>query len=369
MPIRVLHIIGSLRLGGAQVCVKQIVEHNNDPDIEHYVYPLRSRKIDIPIEGNVIKLPYPNYDPRKFFAIFSLCKKYNIDIIHAHLHKPIIGALAARFFMNIPVIVHEHCSIAYQGLQYSLFRFLLRILKRKARLYIAVSKATVNDLRHHANVDPAQIQVVYNAVDLEKFTPNPEKRNEIRNELNISPEDTVLGFVGRLSSVKGTELIIQALSLLLKKNPNYSAVFLGRGEQQKQLIHDAEKLGIAHRVKFLGFRGNVFEILNAFDIALMPSRKEGLPLTSLEYMGMKIPLISSGVDGLAEILTDQENAIVLKENTPSQLCESVLRITNDPVLRQSLIDNAYRYVQNFSIPVFVNQINAIYRKTLDSKLT
>jgi len=362
MPIRVLHVIGSLRLGGAQVCVKQIVEHNVNPKIEHIVYPLRSQQIDIPIEGTVVKLPYRNYDPRKFFAIFSLCKQYKIDIIHAHLHKPIIGALLARFFMDIPVIVHEHCSIAYKGLQYSLFRFLLRLLKSKADLYIAVSKATVIDLKLNANVDPQHIQVVYNAVDLDKFTPNPEKRVTLRQEIGIESNDIVLGFVGRLSSVKGTELIIEALALLLKENPNFLAVFLGHGVQQNELVQLAKRRGVSDRVKFLGFRENVSDLLNIFDIALMPSRKEGLPLTTLEYMSMKIPVISSGVDGMGEILTDQENAIILKENTPSHISKSVLRLTNDPVFRQFLIENAHRYVQNFSIPRFVKQINEIYRK-------
>ena len=95
MSIRVLHIIGNLRSGGAQVCLKQIVENNDTQEIEHFIYPLRCKHMDIPIDGHIIKLPYPNYDPRKFYAIFSLCKKYDIDIIHAHLHKPIIGALLA----------------------------------------------------------------------------------------------------------------------------------------------------------------------------------------------------------------------------------------------------------------------------------
>ncbi|MDH4203365.1 MAG: glycosyltransferase [Phycisphaerae bacterium] len=362
MAIHVLHIIGSLKLGGAQICVKQLVEHNDDPEIEHFVYPLRSKQVDIPIEGNVIKLPYRNYDPRKFFAIFKLCKQYDIDIIHAHLHKPILGALLARFFINIPVVVHEHCSIAYRGLQYSIYRFILRIIKHKANLYIAVSKATVKDLKYYANVDPQYVQMVYNAVDFEKFTPNAEKRDILRREFGIGQDDMVLGFVGRISYVKGTELIIEALSLLLKENPHYLAVFLGRGPQQHELIYLAEQRGIANRVKFLGFRKNVSDILNVFDIALMPSRKEGLPLTTLEYMTMKIPVISSGVDGMGEILTDQENAVVLKENTPSCICENVLRLANDPDFRQSLINNAHRYVQDFSIPRFVQQINEIYRK-------
>ena len=80
MTVKVLHIIGNLKLGGAQVCVKYLVENTTMVDVENFVYPLRGREIDITVDGNIIKYPYCNYDPRKFFAIFKLCKKYDIDI-------------------------------------------------------------------------------------------------------------------------------------------------------------------------------------------------------------------------------------------------------------------------------------------------
>ncbi|MHC5162134.1 MAG: glycosyltransferase family 4 protein, partial [Planctomycetota bacterium] len=189
MPTRVLHIIGSLRLGGAQVCLKQIVEHNNDPDIEHFVYPLRCKQVDIPIEGNILSNPYRNYDPRKFFDILKVCKKHKIDIIHAHLHKPILGALLATYFQKIPVIVHEHGSIARPGIQYSFYRWILKRLRKRARLFIAVSNAAAKQLTDYAGIETDRIQVVYNAVDLEKFTPDQTLRQSVRGDLDISSDD------------------------------------------------------------------------------------------------------------------------------------------------------------------------------------
>ena len=71
MSTKILHIIGSLKLGGAQVCVKNLVENTGPGDVENFVYPRRCREIDIPIDGAVIKLPWRNYNPRKFFAILK----------------------------------------------------------------------------------------------------------------------------------------------------------------------------------------------------------------------------------------------------------------------------------------------------------
>lgn len=367
MPIRVLHIIGNLRLGGAQMFVKQIVEHNDDPNIEHVVYPLRSQQIDIPIDGTVIKLPYPNYDPRKFFAIFSLCKQYKIDIIHAHLHKPIVAALLARYFMKIPVLVHEHGSIALQGFQYSLFRFMLRFLKHKAQLFIAVSNAAAHQLTDFSGVDPASIQVVYNAVDLNQFTPNPRLRQSIREELDISPDTVVIGFLGRLSYEKGPDILLDAFRLLLEKKPDCTLIFLGDGTMKQPLMSKSAELGIRKKVRFPGFKANVADYINAFDIAAITSRQDAFPLTPLEIMSMKIPLVSCTVYGLAEVIKSGQNALVPHENTPPEICASLLELIKDTTLRKSLTENASVSVQRFSISNMTTELNGVYHATADTR--
>lgn len=367
MTIRVLHIIGSLRLGGAQVCLKQIVE-NASEDVEHFVYPLRCKQVDIPIEGNILPNPYHNYDPRKFFKILKVCKEYNIDIIHAHLHKSILGALLTTYFQKIPVIVHEHGSIARPGIQYTFYRLMLRLLKKRASLFIAVSNAAAKQLTSNANIKLECIKVVYNAVDLEKFAPKPEIRQSIRNELNIAPEDIVIGFVGRLSYVKGPDILLNAFKLLIKKNPNYMLVFLGSGDMEKQLRSKANNSGTGNRVKFLGFRENAAEIMNAFDIAAITSRQDAFPLTPLEIMSMKIPLVSCNVYGLAEIVMDRKNALIPEKNAPSQICGCIERLIHEEELRQSLIENALISVQRFDIANLVTEINDIYHTATETEI-
>ncbi|MHC5184817.1 MAG: glycosyltransferase family 4 protein, partial [Planctomycetota bacterium] len=360
MAIRVLHLIGNLRLGGAQVCLKQIVE-NASEDVEHFVYPLRCKQIDISIEGKVLLNPYRKYDPRKFFDILRVCKEYNIDIIHAHLHKPILGALLTTYFQKIPVIVHEHGSIARPGIQYTFYRLMLRLLKKRASLFIAVSNAAAKQLASNANIKPERIKVVYNAVDLEKFAPKPEIRQSIRNELNIAPEDIVIGFVGRLSHVKGPDILLNAFSLLIRKNPNYMLVFLGSGDMEKQLRSKANNSGTGNRVKFLGFRENAAEIMNAFDIAAITSRQDAFPLTPLEIMSMKIPLVSCNVYGLAEIVTHGQNALVPQENAPPKIADCIEKLICDEALRQSLVENGLASVQQFDVSNLVTQTSQIYR--------
>jgi glycosyltransferase involved in cell wall biosynthesis len=359
MPMRILHLIGSLGLGGAQVCLKYLVENKIDPEITNYVYPLRKKKDSIPITGDIIELSYPNYDLRKFLAILRICRQYDIDIIHAHLHKPILGALFATFFCDVKVIVHEHGSIAHKGLQYSLYRLLLRLLRKRADVFIAASNAVAKQLTHFSKIEPDRIKVVYNAVDLKRFTPDLGIRETVRKELDLSPDDVVVGFVGRLAHVKGPDILLEAFSKLANKK--YCLLYLGAGPMEKELGLMAKSLGVADRVKFLGYRQDVERVMNAFDVGAITSRQDAFPLTPLELLSMKIPLVSCDVYGLAEVVEDMGNALVPAENKPDQIAECIERIRSDEQLKRSLTQAGSITAQKFSVNRCVQAVEDIYR--------
>lgn len=356
MTMKVLHIIGSLKLGGAQVSVKYLVEHCDTEKIVPYLYPLRGREIDIPVDGTIIKYPYRNYDPRKFLAILKICKKYNIDIIHAHLHKPIIAGLLASYFCRAKIIVHERGPIFRRGLQYSLYRFLLRLLHHRASLIIANSQATARCLMQRAKIPQGRIKVIYNAVDFDNFDRRRISGGSLRAQLGIAAEDVIIGYVGRLDYVKGVDLLVEAMALLLKESPRYQLVLLGEGSQRQVLQDRARGLGIADHVQFLGFRNDVSHVMVDFDIGVMPSRQESFGIVALEIMRMKIPMVASGVEGLAELVDHEQNALVPSHNTPQEIAECIRRLVGDADLREKLIDNAYRFTEGFGVSQCVNAV-------------
>ncbi len=361
MAIRVLHLIGSLRLGGAQVVVKQIVE-NASGSVEHFVYPLRCRQIDIPIKGHILSNSYPNYDPRKFFDILKICKKHNIDIIHAHLHKPILGALLATYFQKIPVIVHEHGPIFRPGIQYTAYRFLLRCFQKRLSVVIANSRATAYELTRKARIPESKIRIIHNAVGLDTFRPNPEARKSVRRDYSFCDDDIVIGFIGRLHKVKGVDLLVNAIPLLLRVNPNFKLVLVGEGPLRKSLEQQVRNDGTASHVRFTGFQENVAEIMTAFDLGCVPSRQDAFGMAALEMMSMKVPLVSSDVEGLAELVQDRKTALALKNNTPKEIAAKILELAADDNLKGQLQENASSFCQQFGIPHFANQINDIYRE-------
>lgn len=364
MSIRVLHIIGSLRLGGAQTCLKSLVENIPADKIETYIYPLRSRIVDIPIRANLIKLPYHNYDPRKFLAILRICKQYHIDIIHAHLEKAILGSLLATFFHQIPVVVHEHGPVFHKNWRQYVYRFGLRRLRKRARAYIAVSQAAAHCLAQRTKIPQEDIRVIHNPVDLDLFKPDPQARERIRRQLNVNPDDVVVGFVGRLDHVKGPDLLIDAMSCISDQSRRYILVLIGDGPQRASLQRRAEQLGINDRIRFLGFCNNVSELINAFDIGTVPSRAEAFGISALEFMCMKIPVVCSGVGGLAEIASNEVTSLVVDQNTPSRIAHCLERLIHDQTLRKKITAEAYRRRENFSVSKYVESIAQIYADLL-----
>ena len=298
MTIRLLHVIDHLAFGGGQISLKNIVENIDRENFETFICALRQESEQININVKLFNLDYGRYDPRTIFKLASLCKEHNIDIMHAQLSKSVISCLLASFFCKAKVVIHERGGISQREMFFSVYRFLLRFLHRRAAAIIANSEAIASELVHKAGVKRERIDVIYNPVDFKKFDPEKISCEQARKNLGLSEEDFVIGYVGRLHQVKGVDVLIEAVSALVKKSPRFCLVLAGNGPERKALEKLAEQLQIAKKVKFLGMCDNVPAVMAACDVGIMPSRQEAFGRVAVELMRMKVPIITSGAGGL-----------------------------------------------------------------------
>jgi len=363
MPIRVLHVIDHLGYAGRQLPIPlNIVDRLNDDEFNAVACALRGNPERTMADGRILTLGYTKWDPRAPLGLLKLCKKLRIDILHAHLPKSIFACVIVGGLRKTPVIIHEHGSIL-RGNPTILFTKMFR--HRIARA-VAASEAVAGILVKGAKVDENNVEVVHTPIDFAAFDCNHISRTRARDRIGI-PQDraVVIGFLGRLHRVKGVDLLIKAAAKLLEKSDDYFLVVAGDGPERERLENLAAALGITNRVKFLGQREDVAEVIAAFDVGAMPSRHEALGRSAVEMMRMKVPVVASGVDGLAELIRDGDTGIVTKENTPAGICSAVERLMNDDNLRKAVVENGYRFSEQFAIEKHVEKLKKIYREVAE----
>lgn len=178
------------------------------------------------------------------------------------------------------------------------------------------------------NVSDKNSFVINNAIDVDQFQFDNNKRLLIRKELNIQPNEIILGFVGRLSSQKNVIYLNKILHECSKVASNISLLIVGEGELFEDMKSDLQKKGIFNKVKFLGNRDNVGEIMMAMDILLLPSLFEGLPLVLVEAQCTSLRcLVSDKITQLVK-LTDDIEYLGISNQDINKWVERIISIGN-----------------------------------------
>jgi glycosyltransferase involved in cell wall biosynthesis len=308
--IKILHIIDSLGLGGAQTVVKGIFENQeNNKDI--FLFALRKKKITTKIKHNniIIYFSFKKYSLKPLFELINLIKKENIEILHCHLFRSQIFGFLLKFFWfkNIKLIFHEHGKIFQNNFLYNIF---LKISKNYVDKFIAVSQITKKRLILKINIKEDKIYVLNNFIDLNKFNKNNIKWdiNEEKRKLGIVDNEFTIGFVGRLVKLKGCEYLIRALPYL---NFPYKVIIAGDGPERKKLEDLVKKIGVSDKVIFLGYVENIIFVYSLLDVLILPSLREASPMIIYESEAINVPIIASDIPSIAG--SDVKNILLFKK--------------------------------------------------------
>ncbi len=366
MKIRVLHVIDHLGYGGAPFVVKGVVERMPADRVESLVCALRPNPKALPIQAEVITLPGRKYSPAAIWSIASLCKKHQIDIVHAHLQKAFMTALLATYLCSSRLILHEHGPI-FRGGAGCIYRSFLRLLGGRAEAIIANSEAAKSALQRTIRAAKVPISVVPNFIDLEQFNPDRYERERSREALGLAGSQFVVGFVGRLDRAKGADLLVEAAALLRKDGASCRLVVVGEGPEKKDLEERIRRLDLGRMVMLMGLREDPAQVMRAFDVGVVPSRREAFGIAALEMMRMKVPVIVAPVGGLPELVRDGETGWVLPELTPEAVARAIRRLQADVALREKLKQNAFAHSSLFDGKRAVEQIVEVYEQVIGSR--
>ncbi len=359
IPLRVLHVVRPAA-GGIRQHVLSLLSGLDPAQITNSVAaPLtflagfESRFLFASVRLDIAPRLSPVWD-FKLARVLAQVQPQFSDIVHAHgLRAAWVSALARRR-RPFPLI-----STAHNLVQRSLSsRLALALISRHCTKIVAVSQAVADSLTANG-VPSAKLQVIPNGVDVAYFTPLASSRIEARAALGLSGAMFVVASAARFSPEKGLDVLLQAA----RQRKHMMFLIAGDGPQFEMLSH-----GLPPNVRLLGRLADVRPLLFAADVFAMPSRREGQGIAALEAMASGVPVAASQVDGLAEMLTDGETALLVPPDDPDALAAALSRLQSDGRLRHNLAQSASALVQSrYCLQMMLDSLTALYQEASEMK--
>jgi glycosyltransferase involved in cell wall biosynthesis len=363
--INVLHVIDKLSMDGINPssCAQLFAEWHAKHDAQRFrimVANLRAKDS----AGEYLQrcgLEVFYIDKGKFSfanvnAIAALIDQCHADALHLHGYSSAnFGRLAARR-KGIPAVMHEHAILKILPHQY-LADWLLR---SKTDVAVAVSSAVADFLHKGRSVPREKIQVIWNGINLQAFRqPDRRKTEEFRGRF-AGGSQKLIGTVTRLREEKGNRYLIQAAREVLRDFPEARFVLAGEGPERARLEKLAAQLGIQDRVHFAGFVRDVPAALAAFDVAVIPSLREGFGLALAEAMAAGRPVIATRVGGMVEMVEQDKNALLVPPADSRSLAQAIVQLLKNPVQAGRLGEAGRRQSVHFGIERNVAALEALY---------
>jgi len=367
---KVLHVIDSLDLGGAQTFLLDLVRHHDRSRYLPEVAAMHGRGVYADAfekEGITIHSLSPGKFPPMYLPNFwKLLRRGNYDILHFHLFGANLCAKPLAIMAGHPaIVVHDQCNDASRE-NNSLLLAADAFWNRRSDRVIAVSESTRRYLLDREDLEDSKVIMVSNGIDTEMFRPATlEQKKSARLALCLPPESFVIGGVGRLVNQKNFSLFLRVAADVARDHPATVFLIAGTGPLESQLHAEAEKLGIAERVRFLGHVSDRVALYYAIDALLLTSDFEGTPMTLLEAMASGVPVVASGVDGIAEVCTHGKNALLAPLGDPKRFQDSLCRLIDSDNLCETLGVGGRRIVvERYDIRGIARQIEGIYGEIL-----
>ena len=397
--MKILRIIARLNVGGPARHVVWLTEKLNDEEFESVLIagtvPKGEESMNYvaadhgvtPIFIEEMSRELSPKDAISLIKILREIRRYKPDIIHTHTAKAgTVGRTAALLYklvtpgagkVRIVHTFHGHVFHSYYGrfktgIFIAIEKFLARFATDKI---ITISPQQFHEIHDEVGIGRAgQFAIVPLGIDVGVFDNSDESRQAIRDEIDVSDADVLIGFVGRLTEIKDISLYLKVAAEVYKNDPTTPIRFaiVGDGHLREKLETEARELGIGDRVTFLGNRTDIENVYSALDIVALTSLNEGTPLSLIEAMAARRPVISTVVGGVRDLLGEiveqkegfgvYERGIGIPGRSISDYTKGLLYLVENGRLRKSLAEKGRAFVETkYSKERLVADIVEVYR--------
>lgn len=384
MP-RVLRIINRFNLGGISYNVAYLTRYMQPefetlaiggpplPHEESSVFIFESLGIKPLILEKMGREIHPLSDYSVYKQIRQIIREFKPDIVHTHAAKA--GALGrwAAYKEKVPVIVHTfhgHVFHSYFGpLRTGFYKNIERSLAKKSNAIIAISEKQKMELTEEHNIcAPDKIKVIPLGFDLDHFHENKEeKRKSFREKYDIPEETLVITILGRIVPVKNHKLFLRAVAELSNSYQEpFLALVVGDGPERGELERLCAEMNITSKVKFTSWIKEADQVLAASDIVALTSHNEGTPVSLIEAQAAGIPVVSTRVGGIEDIVSP-DTALLSETGNLQAFSQNLIRLAKDKALREHFEKSGWENVgTKFHYKRLVKDMTNLYNSLLSN---
>lgn len=347
--IRVLEVVNDMHRAGLETMLMNYYRHINRTKIQFDFLTHRPYDSDYDQEIKLLggKIYHaPRLYPQNYPAYFKYMKEFFEDhpeykIVHSHIDAMSYLPLKAAKKAGVPIrIAHSHNTSIDKDFKFPLKVYFKHQIPKVTNYYAACGQAAGKFL-----FPGKDFKFIPNAIEPDKFLFNEQTRKEYRTKLGFTDKNFVIGHVGRLSYQKNHKFLIKIFDEVHKKEPNARLVLVGVGEKEKTIRKQVRELHLNKYVQFLGNRSDVANLYQAFDVFVMPSLFEGIPVVGIEAQFSGLPIVFS--DKVPKEVAFTKQCKFLSLNTPISIwCKNILNTNLTKKRRENNLLNSIYNVNN-----------------------
>lgn len=381
MKPKIAHVINSFGLGGVPQVVYQLMRSLPADTYDLYLYVLKSYEDNAAARIQLsetfkrlgVTIRCPDRDDKKFYVVSQMARwliEDEIDLLHTHSYKPnIYGRLAGLLCQpkGVKLIAHYHNYYDNKWLEDDSLIY-EQLLAYQTDHFLACSGSVAEHVASRADIDNGRIEVLLNGIDLSRFKVT-QARSAVKAELGLPENCKLVGVVGRLCRQKAQDVFLEAAAKLTEIFPDVLFLLAGAPDEPEMLLQlkaQAESLSIGHKVRFLGYLEDIPKIYGILDILVMPSRWEGFGLALVEAMAMGLPIVTTDVGGIPEVVVPNETALIVPPENAGSIAEAVGRLLRAPDLTAKFSDAGQIRAEQFSHERIGRQTHQCYQRLLST---
>jgi glycosyltransferase involved in cell wall biosynthesis len=307
-----------------------------------------------------------------YWKLKALLTQEHYDLIHVHTPMAAwLGRLAAKRTNQGPVLYTAHGFHFYKGAPWPYWLFYYPAERLAARWTDGLIVMNPEDYERAQKMGfkpEKNLFFVHGVgVDLERFSPTPEKSSSsLREELGLGDQDVVVTYIGEFTSTKNHAFLLAAWRRVAGEEPRAHLLLIGDGRLRKAMERKVITEGIPH-VRFLGFRSDVPQLLQATDIFVLPSRREGLPRSIMEAMAAGKPVVATNVRGSRDLVEHGVTGLLVELGDVDGLAQALLQLIRDPELRRRMGEASRAKIQDYDLSRVLVEMAAIYGRYLSGQ--